>query len=70
MLTTERNCARARTELRFPTAFHRGKKVNRLLNACHTEHRSLFMVSVSQGCYVSKTAGITALEVSLRNQQL
>lgn len=67
-LTTEKNYSRARAERRLPTASHRGKKVNRVLNACHTEHRSLFTVSVPQGCYVSRITGITAFEVSVRKQ--
>jgi len=65
VLTTETNCGRAGTELRLPTALHRGKKVNKVLNACHTEHRSLFTVSVPQG---HRITGITALEVSVRKQ--
>lgn len=68
MLTTEKKCSRAGTELRLPTALHRRKKVNRVLNACRTEHRSLFTVSVPQGCYVSRITGITAFEASVRKQ--
>lgn len=68
MLTTEKNGRRARAEPRLPTALHRGKEVNRVLNACHTQHRSLFTVSVPQGCSVSIITRITAFEVSGRKQ--
>lgn len=68
VLTTEKKCSKAGTELRLPTALHRGINVNRVLNACRTEHRSLFTVPVPQGCYVSRITGITAFEASVRKQ--